>query len=185
MISPLALLPFLRYSCSYLFCPSSYCVFSYSSSSFGGFGLLHSHACSCLCSLWVHCTSALPSSGVSVGWGVVCVGFCTGIASGSSWCFFSFCCLASSVCACSCSSPASSLLPSTSWAWPVSSAPGLGSPPLVSVAPCLHAVTLPGAPMFFSCLCSSFLLCSSWLRCGSLCLPLRCLGLLRLLVYLQ
>ena len=83
--------------------------------------------------------------------------------------FFSFCFLDSSVCACSCSSPASSLLLSTSWVWPVSSAPGLSSPPLVSVAPCLHAVTLPGAPMFFSCLCSSsFLLCSSWLRCGSL-----------------
>ena len=68
-----------------------------------------------------------------------------------------------------CSSPASSLIPSASWAWPASSAPGLGSPPLVSVAPCLHAMTLPGAPMFFSCLCSSsFLLCSSWLRFGSL-----------------
>ena len=44
--------------------------------------------------------------------------------------------------------PASSLLLSTSLAWPVSSAPGLGSPPLVSVAPSLPAVTLPGAPVF-------------------------------------
>ena len=35
---------------------------------------------------------------------------------------------------------ASSLLPSSSLAWPVSSAPGLGSPPLVSVVPCLPAV---------------------------------------------
>ena len=105
VISPLALLPFLRFSCDCLFCPSSYGVFSYSSPSFGGFGLLHSHACSstsacsCLCSLWVHCISAFPSSGVSVGWGVVYVGFCTGITSGSSWCFFSFSCLDSSICA--------------------------------------------------------------------------------------
>ena len=44
--------------------------------------------------------------------------------------------------------PAFSLLPSTSLAWPVSSAPGLVSPPLVSVAPSLPAVTLPGAPVF-------------------------------------
>ena len=36
--------------------------------------------------------------------------------------------------------PASSLLPSSSLAWPVSSAPGLGSPPLVAVVPCLPAV---------------------------------------------
>ena len=36
--------------------------------------------------------------------------------------------------------PASSLLPSSSLTWPVSSAPGLGSPPLVSVVPCLPAV---------------------------------------------
>ena len=36
--------------------------------------------------------------------------------------------------------PASSLLPSSSLAWPVSSAPGLGSPPLVSLVPCLPAV---------------------------------------------
>ena len=39
-------------------------------------------------------------------------------------------------------------MPSTSLAWPVSSAPGLGSPPLVSVAPSLPAVMLPGAPVF-------------------------------------
>ena len=44
--------------------------------------------------------------------------------------------------------PASSLLPSTSLAWPVSSAPGLGSPPLVSVAPSLPAVPPPAAPVF-------------------------------------
>ena len=44
--------------------------------------------------------------------------------------------------------PASSLLPSSSSAWPVSSAPGLGSTPLVSVAPSLPAVTLPGTPVF-------------------------------------
>ena len=44
--------------------------------------------------------------------------------------------------------PASSLLPSASLAWPVSSAPGLGSPPLVSVAPSLPAVTLPGVSVF-------------------------------------
>ena len=75
VVSPLVLLPFLRSSCSCLSCPSSYGVFSYYSPSFGGFGLLHLHACSstsacsCLCSLWVHCTSALPSSGVSVGLG--------------------------------------------------------------------------------------------------------------------
>ena len=36
--------------------------------------------------------------------------------------------------------PASSLLPSYSLTWPVSSAPGLGSPPLVSVVLCLPAV---------------------------------------------
>ena len=71
----LPLLPFLRSSCGYLFGPFSYGVFSFSSSSFGGFGLLHSpaysspSACSCLCSLGVHCTSDLPSSGVSIGWG--------------------------------------------------------------------------------------------------------------------
>ena len=44
--------------------------------------------------------------------------------------------------------PASSLLPSASLAWPVSSAPALGSPPLVSVAPRLAAEPLPGAPVF-------------------------------------
>ena len=44
--------------------------------------------------------------------------------------------------------PASSLLPSTSLAWPVSSVPGLGSPLLVSVAPSLPAVPPPGAPVF-------------------------------------
>ena len=44
MISPLAFLPFLRSSYGYLFCPFSYGVFSFSTSSFGGFGLLHSPA---------------------------------------------------------------------------------------------------------------------------------------------
>ena len=43
---------------------------------------------------------------------------------------------------------ASSLLPSSSLGWPVSSALGLGSPPLVSVAPSLPAVTLPSALVF-------------------------------------
>ena len=92
VISPLALLPFLRSSCGNLFCPFSYGVFSFSSSSFGGFGLLHSqaysspYACSCLCSLGVPCTSDLPSSGVSIGWGGCSVGFCTGVASGSYRC---------------------------------------------------------------------------------------------------
>ena len=40
------------------------------------------------------------------------------------------------------------LLPLSSSAWPVSSAPGLGSTPLVSVAPSLPAVTLPGTLVF-------------------------------------
>ena len=44
--------------------------------------------------------------------------------------------------------PASSLLHLASLACPVSSAPGLSSPPLVSVALYLPAVTLPGAPVF-------------------------------------
>ena len=155
VISPLAFLPFLRSSCGYLFCPFSYGVFSFSTSSFSGFGLLHSPAYSSpsACSLGVPGTSVLPSSGVSIGWGVVSVEFCTGIASGSYWCFFSLHCLATSVCASSCGSfflsscfpasgclrvlsPDSSLLPSSSLTWPVSSAPGWGSPPLVSVVPC-------------------------------------------------
>ena len=46
------------------------------------------------------------------------------------------------------SPPASSLLPSAYLAWPVSSAPALGSPPLVSVAPRLPVGPLPGAPVF-------------------------------------
>ena len=71
VISPLAFLPFLRSSCGYLFCPFSYGAFSFSTSSFGGFGLLHSPAYSSLsaCSLGVPGTSFLPSSGVSIGWG--------------------------------------------------------------------------------------------------------------------
>ena len=71
VISPLAFLPFLRSSCGYLFCPFSYGVFSFSTSSFGGFGLLHSPAYSSpsACSLGVPGTSVLPSSGVSMGWG--------------------------------------------------------------------------------------------------------------------
>ena len=40
VISSLAFLPFLRSSCGYLFCPFSSGVFSFSTSSFGGFGLL-------------------------------------------------------------------------------------------------------------------------------------------------
>ena len=44
--------------------------------------------------------------------------------------------------------PASSTLPAASFAWPVSSAPGLGSPPLVSLAPSLPAVPPPAAPVF-------------------------------------
>ena len=78
VISPLAFLPFLpflpflRSSCGYLFCPFSSGVFSFSTSSFGGFGLLHPPAYSSpsACSLGVPGTSVLPSSGVSMGWGV-------------------------------------------------------------------------------------------------------------------
>ena len=83
--------------------------------------------------------------------------FCTGIASGSYRCFFSLHCLATSVCASSCGSfflsscfpasgclrvlsPDSSLLPSSSLTWPVSSAPGWGSPPLVFSGSLLPAV---------------------------------------------
>ena len=62
----------LRSSCGYLFCPFSSGVFSFSTSSFGGFGLLHPPAYSSpsACSLGVPGTSVLPSSGVSMGWGV-------------------------------------------------------------------------------------------------------------------
>ena len=139
--------------------------------------------------------------------------FCTGIASGSYRCFFSLRCLATSVCASSCGSfflsscfpasgclrvlsPDSSLLPSSSLTWPVSSAPGWGSPPLVSVFPCylrcsawrsigslrlcLSTVSafwgslfpcslLPVAPGFSAAyFLPPFLRCSSCLRCGSL-----------------
>ena len=75
--------------------------------------------------------------------------------------------------------PASSLLPSSSLAWPVSSAPGLGSPPLVAVVPCLPAVLYLALHYF-----QLPLFCSAPLRV-SMALPIRCLGLLRLLVYLQ
>ena len=44
--------------------------------------------------------------------------------------------------------PASSTLPAPSFAWPVSSAPGLGSPLLVSMALSLPAVPPPAAPVF-------------------------------------
>ena len=188
VISPRALLPFLRSSCGYLFCPFSYGVFSFSSSSFGGFCLLHSQAysspsaCSCLCSLGVPCTSALPSSGVSSGWVVVCVGFCTGVASGSYRCFFSLHCLATSVCASSCSSFfLSSCFPASGCLRVLSSClfslafvfldvaclfcSWLG---LSSAGFCCSLFTcgaITGAPLFSA---ASVLLCSSWLLCGSL-----------------
>ena len=109
--------------------------------------------------------------------------FCTGIASGSYRCFFSLRCLATSVCASSCGSffllsslrvlsPDSSLLPSSSLTWPVSSAPGWGSPPLVSVVPCYLRCSA-WRSIIVCCLC---LLCSYWLLCGSLRL---CLSLSR------
>ena len=185
VISPVAFLPFLRSSCGYLFCPFSYGVFSFSTSSFGGFGLLHSPAYSSpsACSLGVPGTSVLPSSGVSMGWEVciLYVEFCTGIASGSYRCFFSLRCLATSVCASSCGSfflsscfpasgclralsPDSSLLPSSSLTWPVSCAPGWGSPPLVSVVPCYLRCSA-WRSIIVCCLC---LLCSYWLLCGFL-----------------
>ena len=78
--------------------------------------------------------------------------------------------------------PASSLLPSYSLTWPVSSAPGLGSPPLVSVVPCFPAVLYLALPYFLLPLFALLLLAP--LRV-SMALPLRCLGLLRLLVCLQ
>ena len=156
--------------------------------------------------------------------------FCTGIASGSYRCFFSLRCLATSVCASSCGSfflsscfPASgclrvlssgsSLLLSSSLTWPVSSAPGWGSPPLVSVFPCylrcsawrsigslrlcLSAVSafwgslfpcslLPVAPGFSAAyfLPPFYAVLLPPLRV-SLALPLRCPGLVRILVSLQ
>ena len=113
--------------------------------------------------------------------GVVYMEFCTGITSGSYRCFFSLHCLATSVCASSCGSfflsscfpasgclrvlsPDSSLLPSSSLTWPVSSAPGWGSPPLVSVVPC-YLRRSAWRSVIVCCLC---LLCSYWLLCGSL-----------------
>ena len=115
------------------------------------------------------------------GGGFVYVEFCTGIASGSYRCFFSLRCLATSVCASSCGSfflsscfpasgclrvlsPDSSLLPSSSLTWPVSSAPGWGSPPLVSVFPCYLRCSA-WRSIIVCCLC---LLCSYWHLCGSL-----------------
>ena len=202
VISPLALLPFLRSSCGYLFCPFSYGVFCFSTSSFGGFGLLHSPAYSSpsACSLGVHCPSVLPSSGVSIGWGrLYTLGYAQvlpqapiGVSSLST---------ASPLLsvrhpAVPSSSlpafqpqgfsgfypPASSLLPSYSLTWPVSSAPGLGSPPLVSVVPCLPAVLYLALRYFLLPLFALLLLAP--LRV-SMALHLRCLGLLRLIVYLQ
>ena len=133
VISPLAFLPFLRSSCGYLFCPFSSGVFTFSTSSFGGFGLLHSPAYS----LPLPAPSGFLVPPFSLppvsrwGEGFVYVEFCTGIASGSYRCFFSLRCLATSVCASSCGSfflsscfpasgclrvlsPDSSLLPSPS-----------------------------------------------------------------------
>ena len=107
VFSPLAFLPFLRSSCGYLFCPFSSGVFSFSTSSFGGFGLLHPPAYSSpsACSLGVPGTSVLPSSGVSMEWGVCIRGvlhrYCLRL---SCRCFFSLRCLATSVCASSCGS---------------------------------------------------------------------------------
>ena len=78
--------------------------------------------------------------------------------------------------------PASSLLPSFSLMWPVSSAPGLGSPLRVSVVPCLPAVLYLPLRYFLLPLFALLLLAPLQL---SMALPLRCLVLLRLLVYLQ
>ena len=78
--------------------------------------------------------------------------------------------------------PASSLLPSYSLTWPVSSAPGLGSPPLVSVVPCLPAVLYLVLRYFLLPLFALLLLAPLQV---SMALHLRCLGLLRLIVYLQ
>ena len=136
---------------------------------------------------------------VGGGGGVVYVEFCTGIASGSYRCFFSLHCLATSVCASSCGSfflsswfpasgclrvlsPDSSLLPSSSLTWPVSSAPGWGSSPPVFSGSLLPAVL---CLAFRYCLLPLFaLLLLAPLRV-SMALPLRCLGLLGLLVYMQ
>ena len=195
VISPLAFLPFLRSSCGYLFCPFSYGVFSFSTSSFGGFGLLHSPAYSSpsACSLGVPGTSVLPSSGVSMGWGFVYVEFCTGIASGSYRCFFSLHCLATSVCASSCGSfflsscfPASGCLRVLSpvfslaflfldVAWLGLSSAGFS----VSLLPAVLCLAL------HYCLLPLFaLLLLAPLRVSKA-LPLRCLGLLGLFVSMQ
>ena len=199
VISPLAFLPFLRSSCGCLFLSLFLRCLQ----------LLHLFLrwlrppplASLLLSLGVPGTSVLPSSGVSIGWGggVVSVEFCTGIASGSYRCFFSLHCLATSVCASSCGSfflsscfpasgclkvlsPDSSLLPSSSLTWPVSSAPGWGSPSLVFSGSLLPAVL---CLAFRYCLLPLFaLLLLAPLRV-SMALPLRCLGLLGLLVYIQ
>ena len=61
-------------------------------------------------------------------------------------------------------SPDFSLLPSSSLTWPVSSAPGWGSPPLPSVFPCYLRCSA-WRSIIVCCLC---LLCSYWLLCGSL-----------------
>ena len=183
VISPLAFLPFLRSSCGYLFCP-----FSSVSSASPPLLLVASAS-----STRQPTPLPLPApSGFLVppfslppvsrwGGGFVYVEFCTGIASGSYRCFFSLRCLATSVCASSCGSfflsscfpasgclrvlsPDSSLLPSSSLTWPVSSAPGWGSPPLVSVFPCYLRCSA-WRSIIVCCLC---LLCSYWLLCGSL-----------------
>ena len=74
-----------------------------------------------------------------------------------------------------------SLLPSSSLTWPVSSAPGWGSPPLASVFPCYLRCSA-WHSIIVCCLC---LLCSYWLLCRSKALPLRCLGLLGLFGSMQ
>ena len=174
VISPLAFLPFLRSSCCYLFCPFSYGVFSFSTSSFGGFGLLHSPAYSspsawylrspflrcldwvggCICGvlhryclrlLLVFLLSPLPRH------------FCLCLILRVLLPLF----LLSSL---RVLSPDSSLLPSSSLTWPVSSAPGWGSPPLVSVVPCYLRCSA-WRSVIVCCLC---LLCFYWLLCGSL-----------------
>ena len=61
-------------------------------------------------------------------------------------------------------SPLTPLLPSSSLTWPVSSAPGWGSPLLVSVFPCYLRCSA-WRSFIVCCLC---LLCSYWLLCGSL-----------------
>ena len=201
VISPLAFLPFLRSSCGYLFCPFSSGVFSFSTSSFGGFGLLHSPAYSSpsACSLGVPGTSVLPSSGVSMGWGVCIRGvlhrYCLRL---SCRCFFSLRCLATSVCASSCGSfflsscfPASGCLRVLSLTLlSCLRLPCRGLSLLLLAGALLRwfqcfLVTcgaLPGAPLLSA--ASVALLLLAPLRVSKV-LPLRCLGLLGLFVSMR